>query len=34
MGPDQVEMNTNRDFFMTPEDAVMNVSGPRRPRMG
>jgi len=25
MDQDRVEMNTNRDYFMTPEDAVLEV---------
>jgi len=25
MDQDRVEMNTNRDYFMTPEDAVIEV---------
>lgn len=27
MDQDAVEMNTNRDYFMTPEDAVLEVRG-------
>jgi len=29
MDRDRVEMNTNRDYFMTPEDAVLEVSHAR-----